>query len=89
MMQIGNAAWGLRETPLEKQLEITEKMGLDLLELSIAGYDKDFLQLSATDAQIHEVKRLFAKHRVKLECGATGDDFTTEERWKIWKKSKP
>ena len=40
-MQLGNAAWGLRETPLEQQLAITAAMGLDLLELSIAGYDRE------------------------------------------------
>ena len=35
MMQLGNAAWGLRETPLERQAELTASMGLELLELSI------------------------------------------------------
>lgn len=78
-MRLGNAAWGLRETPLEKQLRITHEMGLELLELSIAGYDKDFLQLDATAAQIAEVKMLFAKYGVKLECACTGNDFTNDD----------
>jgi len=54
-------------------------MGLDLLELSIAGYDKDFLQLDATAGQIAEVKVLFAKYGVKLECACTGNDFTNDD----------
>ena len=36
-MLFGNASWGFRETPLEKQLEITSEMGLELLELGIAN----------------------------------------------------
>lgn len=78
-MIIGNAAWGLRETPLEEQLAITAKMKLTLLELSIAGYQKDFLQLNASDAQIETVKQLFQKYKVKLVCGATGNDFTNDD----------
>src|SRR5574344_2607132 len=79
MMRLGNAAWGLRETPLEQQLRITRSMKLDLLELSIAGYDKDYLQLDATPAKIAEVKRLFAQYGVRLECACTGDDFTGDD----------
>ena len=75
-MRIGNAAWGLRETPLEEQLKITSAMGLDLLELSIAGYGKDFLQLDADQAKISKVKELFRQYKVALECGCTGNDFT-------------
>lgn len=78
-MRFGNAAWGLRETPLEKQLQITQAMGLDLLELSIANYDEDVLQLDATDEQIAEVKALYAKYGVSTECGCSGDDFTNED----------
>ena len=78
-MRLGNAAWGLRETPLEKQLTITRDMGLELLELSIAGYDKDFLQLDAGTKQIDEVKKLFAKYDIKLECAAAGNDFTNND----------
>lgn len=78
-MQLGNAAWGLRETPLEEQLKITADMGLKLLELSIAGYNKDFLQSDAMAAQIVEVKMLFARYGVKLECACTGSDFTNDD----------
>ncbi len=79
MMQLGNAAWGLRETPLAEQLKITSEMGLELLELSIAGYDKDFLQVDSTDAQIAEVKALFAKYNVRCDCCCTGNDFTNDD----------
>lgn len=78
-MRYGNAAWGLRETPLEKQLAITRDMGVDLLELSIAGYDKDFLQVGAPDAQIAQVRDWFAQYGVKLECACTGNDFTGDD----------
>lgn len=39
-MEYGNAAWGLRELPLEEQLKLTQAMGLHLLELSIANYHR-------------------------------------------------
>ena len=79
MMQIGNAAWGLRETPLEEQLKLTSAMGLRLLELSIAGYDKDFLQVDATAGQIAEVRELFSRHGIALDCACTGNDFTGDD----------
>jgi sugar phosphate isomerase/epimerase len=75
-MRLGNAAWGYRETPLEEQLRITSAMGLDLLELSIAGHPNDFLQLDATPEQIAKVKELFAQYNIELSCTSTGSDFT-------------
>lgn len=78
-MRLGNAAWGLRETPLERQLQITAEMGLDLLELSIAGYDKDFLQLDATPAQKLEALKMFEEYGLKPECACTGNDFTGDD----------
>ena len=75
-MQLGNAAWGLRETPLEQQLAITAAMGLELLELSIAGYDRDYLQLDADEKRIAEVTELFRRYNVRLDCACTGNDFT-------------
>ncbi len=75
-MMLGNASWGFRETPLEKQLEITHSMGLSLLELSIAGHPNDRLQLDASTSQIATVKKLFKEYGVKLSCFATGNDFT-------------
>lgn len=78
-MIIGNASWGFRETPLEKQLEITQNMGLDLLELGIGGHENDFLQLDASDQDIFKVKRLFRQYNVKLLCASTGNDFTSAD----------
>lgn len=78
-MIIGNAAWGFRKTPLEKQLEITRNMGLDLLELSIGGHENDFLQLDASDQDIFKVKRLFRQYNIKLLCASTGNDFTSAD----------
>ncbi len=78
-MQLGNAAWGLRETPLEQQLAITAAMELDLLELSIAGYDRDYLQLDAGEAKIAETANLFRKYNVRLDCACTGNDFTGDD----------
>ena len=57
-MQYGLAAWGLREESLESQLRITSGLGLNLLEFSIANYEKDALQIGATPEQIREVKEI-------------------------------
>ncbi len=78
-MEYGNAAWGLRETPLPRQLEITRAMGLKLLELSIAGYDKDYLQLDATPEQIRQAKAWFEAAGIRPDCGSTGNDFTGDD----------
>lgn len=77
-MEYGNAAWGLRELPIEEQLKLTHSMGLHLLELSIANYHKDALQPDASVDQIRRIKALFAESDVRLDCGATGNDFTVE-----------
>jgi sugar phosphate isomerase/epimerase len=79
-MHLGLAAWGFRETPLEKQLEITRRLGLDLLELSIAGHHNDFLQIDASAHKIAEVINLFKSSRVSLSCASTGNDFTQPEK---------
>ncbi len=78
-MQYGLAAWGLREESLESQLKITSGLGLDLLEFSIANYDKDALQPGASGEQIEQVKALFKQYGVRLECGCTGNDFTNDD----------
>lgn len=75
-MEYGNAAWGLRELPLEEQLKLTQAMGLHLLVLSIANYHRDALQPDASAEQIRQVKALFAQYDVRPDCGATGNDFT-------------
>ena len=77
-MEYGHAAWGLRELPLEEQLKLAQAMNVHLLELSIANYDRDFLQLDAGAAEIARVKELCAKYGVRPDCGCTGNDFTRE-----------
>ncbi len=75
-MIFGNAAWGFRETPLEKQLAVTRNMGLNVLELSIAGHDNDVLQPNPESVRIAEVIKLFGEYGVELLCASTGNDFT-------------
>lgn len=77
-LRLGYASWGFRETPLEKQLEIVSRDGLDVLELGIHGSDNDFLGLNPTDEQIEYVKGLFKKYGVELLCASTGNDFTSD-----------
>lgn len=77
-MILGNAAWGLRETSLEEQLMITSRMGLSLLELSIAGYEKDYLQLDSGNIKILEVKAKFEDYGINPDCACTGNDFTVD-----------
>lgn len=74
-MWLGNASWGFRETSLEKQLEITADMGLDLLEIGIANAEND-VQLDVTDIELKNIRNLYEKYNVKLLCAATGNDFT-------------
>jgi len=78
-MKLGAAAWGLRETPLEEQLELVKRIGLSELELSIAGYAKDMLQINSSAADIENVKDLFQKYNIPLVAAATGNDFTQED----------
>jgi len=78
MFQIGNAAWGLRNMPLEEKLALTSRMGLPLLELSIGGHSADFLTADATDEQIRQVRDLYQKYKISPLCGCTGNDFTGE-----------
>lgn len=73
--QIGNAAWGFRETPLERQLAVTRELGMRRLELSLASTPKDFIQLTAGAAEIERAKGWFAAHGVELAEGSVGNDF--------------
>ena len=75
-MIFGNAAWGLRETPLEDQFKITADMGLSFLEIGIANAPLD-IPLDVTDKRISEIKELSEKYKVKMFAAATGNDFTT------------
>lgn len=80
-MQFGNAAWGFRETPLKRQLEITRRqMGLSLLELGVAGHRNDVLQADAAPAEIDRVIKLFNDYGVELCCTCTGNDFTLPDK---------
>lgn len=73
-MQFGLAAWGLREESLESQLAMAKKLGVDLLEFSIANYSKD-IQLDVTKEELDAIKAAFEKYGIRLECGCTGNDF--------------
>lgn len=75
MMKFGNAAWGFRETPLEKQLRITADMGLGYLELGIANAPND-IPLDVQDSEIEHIKELSAQYGVNILHAATGNDFT-------------
>lgn len=75
-MKFGSAAWGFRETPLEQQLVITQELGLEALELGVAGHENDFLQVDATAEQITRVGELFKRYGVSLRAVSTGNDFT-------------
>ena len=86
-MNFGNAAWGFRETPLEKQLEITRNMGLDILELGIANAPKD-IPLDADEKVLDTVKELYKKYKIQLLCAATGNDFSTGGKSDVGKIKK-
>ncbi len=73
---IGCAAWGLRETPLKEQLELSRSLGLRALEISIANYSRDPLQLDSGAADISAVRKLCADYGIDISCGVTGNDFT-------------
>ncbi|MDO4562532.1 MAG: sugar phosphate isomerase/epimerase [Clostridia bacterium] len=75
-MIFGNAAWGFRETPLEKQFEITAEMGLSVLEAGIANAPGD-IQIGDDAGR---VQSLCEKYGVSVECAATGNDFTNGQR---------
>ena len=80
---LGYASWGFRETPLEKQLQIASRDGLDVVELGIHGHENDYLQLSPSDEQINHVKELFNKYGIKLLCASTGNDFTLDNACEV------
>ncbi|MDR0932733.1 MAG: sugar phosphate isomerase/epimerase [Victivallales bacterium] len=77
-MQYGHAAWGLRELPLEEQFKLAKAMDVQLLELSIANGDNDFLQLNSGKKEFARVGELCTRYGVRPDCGCTGNDFTVE-----------
>ena len=87
-LTLGYASWGFRETPLEKQLQIASRDGINLIELGIHGHENDFLQLSPSNDQIEWVKNLFKKYNVKLLCASTGNEFTSESHSECYEAVK-
>lgn len=77
--QIGAAAWGLRETPLEAQFALCRELGLQQLEISIANGDGDFLQTGASAKDCARVRELSAQYGIGIKCAATGNDFTVPD----------
>lgn len=75
-MIFGNAAWGLRETPLEKQFKITAEMGLLELEIGIANAPGD-VPLNVSKKELEDIREMSAQNGVNITCAATGNDFTT------------
>ena len=74
-MRFGLAAWGLRETPLEKQLIMAKELGISLLELGIGAWKDDFLGADAAKEDIACVRELFCRHGITMECACLGNDF--------------
>ncbi len=83
-MIFGSAAWGFRELPLEKRLEITKNVGLSVHELGIENADTD-VKLSDSVA---EIKDLYKKYGIELICAATGNDFTNGNKDDVEKVKK-
>jgi len=83
-MKFGCAAWGFRELPLEKRLEITKKSDLTILELGIENADTD---VKLTDS-VAEIKELYAQYGIELVCAATGNDFTNGNKDDVEKIKK-
>ena len=71
-MRYGTAAWGFRELPLEKRLEITKNAGLTIHELGIENAPTDV----KLGDDVEKIRALFEKYGIELVCAATGNDFT-------------
>lgn len=74
-IKTGAAAWGFRELSLEEQLRLCREMEIQILELGIANAPGD-LPEDASDEQIQETVELYQKYGIKMNCAATGNDFT-------------
>lgn len=75
--EVGAAAWGFRELPLEEQLRICKNLGFESLELGIANAPMD-LPADAGEKEIQKVVQAYRDYGIKLWCGATGNDFTVD-----------
>jgi sugar phosphate isomerase/epimerase len=78
MIKYGLGCWGLRETPLEKQLQLTADMGLNIIEFGVANHPNDPLNLDSSDKDITELKEICKKYNVTPIALATGNDFTSD-----------
>lgn len=78
-MRLGLAAWGLRETPLEEQLALTQELGVDVLELGIINSPGDLLSAEAGVRELETIRNLFDRYGRTPLCAATGNDFTLPE----------
>lgn len=87
-MNLGNAAWGFRNTPLQKQLRITNGMGLSLLELSINDLPPAGLGFNRDQAKIKEILRLYKSNGISLKCVSTSNDFTLESSEKCHEEAE-
>ena len=73
--QLGLACWGLRELPLEEQLALTRRLGVNAMEFSIANAPKDF-PLTITDADMAWIRKRYEQAQIPLTYVVTGNDFT-------------
>ena len=76
--QIGAAAWGLRELPLEEQLRLCGRLGLWSLEFGVANAPGD-LPETASEEEIAGVRQAYQACGIEAWCAATGNDFTGED----------
>lgn len=76
--QIGAAAWGLRELPLEEQLRLCGRLGLRSLEFGVANAPGD-LPETASEEEIAGVRQAYQACGIEAWCAATGNDFTGED----------
>ena len=76
--QLGSAAWGLRQTPLEEQFRLCRELGLPQLELSIGNGPRDWLQPDSPETLLQDVERWRREYGVATDCGCTGNDFTVD-----------
>ena len=78
MKRIGSAAWGFRALGLEEQLALAAKLGFYTHELGIANADTD-IPVDASPETVAWVKKLYQTYGLRLECAATGNDFTGDD----------
>ena len=58
---------------------MTRRLGVSLMECSIAGHPNDYLQADASASQIAQVRRWAEEYGVSLECACAGNDFTAPD----------